>query len=111
MREYKQTDGSGIIVDLDNPDTYTHLPDNLKELDDMMFKEIGQALVYMDYFRREIFPKSISYTKPDNSGFSQRKRVNDLIKKFAEDRHNNYQNKMWYKEQIFLFQDETENMC
>lgn len=107
MRKY--TCAFGKVVDLDKPETYNHLPDDLGKLDDMMFKEIGQALVYMDYFRKEYFPKL--NIKGNNSGFSQRKRVMDLIKKFADNRHNNYQNKMWYKEQIFLFQDETENMC
>lgn len=107
MRKY--TCAFGEEVDLDNPDTYKYLPDDLKKLDDMMFKEIGQALVYMDYFRREHFPKI--NIKNLNSGFSQRRRVIDLIKNFANNRHHNYQNVMWYKEQIFLFQDETENMC
>lgn len=99
MRKY--TCAFGEEVDLDNPDTYKHLPDDLKKLDDMMFNVIGQALVYMDYFHPEYYPKNDK----------QRKRIIQLIKKFADDRHNNYQNKMWYKEQIFLFQDETENMC
>ena len=48
MRKY--TCAFGEEVDLDNPETYKYLPDDLKKLDDMMFKEIGQALVYMDYW-------------------------------------------------------------
>jgi hypothetical protein len=91
----------GEEVDLDNPETYKHLPDDLRKLDDMMFKEIGQTLVYMNYFRKEYYP----------TNDKQRKREKVLIKNFAENRHNNHQNIMWYKEQIFLFQDETENMC
>lgn len=108
MRKY--TCAFGEEVDLDNPDTYKHLPDDLNKLDDMMFKEIGQALVYMNYFRPECFPKKESVDL-QGSGYIQRKRVYKLIKTFANGRRNNYQNKMWYKEQIFLFQDETENMC
>lgn len=108
MRKY--TCAFGEEVDLDNHETYKHLPDDLKKLDDMMFKEIGQALVYMNYFRPEFFPKknAIDYK---GSGYHQRQRVYKLIRNFANDRHNNYQNIIWYKEQIFLFQDETENMC
>ena len=46
-----------------------------------------------------------------NCGYYQRQRVYKLIKNFAENRKNNYKNILWYKEQIFLLQDETENMC
>lgn len=126
MRKY--TCAFGVEVDLDNPDTYNHLPDDLKKLDDMMFKEIGQALVYMDYWMLDIFGKERKepdmergWTKeqmqkdcPDwfaNSGFYQRERVYKLIKNFADNRRDNFKNILWYKEQIFLFQDETENMC
>lgn len=126
MRKY--TCAFGEEVDLDNPETYKYLPDDLKKLDDMMFKEIGQALVYMDYWNIDIFDKEkkepnmdrdwtqeqIEKGYPDgfaNSGFYQRERVYKLIRNFANDRRNNYENILWYKEQIFLFQDETENMC
>jgi hypothetical protein len=34
-----------------------------------------------------------------------------MIKDFADNRKNNYDNLQWYREQVFLFQDETENMC
>lgn len=118
----------GEEVDLDNPETYKHLPNNAKELDGMMLKEIGYVICYMDYWHTDIFGKEklepnmerdwtieqIEKGYPDafaNSGFYQRQRVNELVKKFTENRRNNYQNIMWYKEQIFLFQDETENMC
>lgn len=108
MRKYISSFGEEF--DLDNPDTYKHLPDDLNKLDNMMFKEIGQALVYMDYFRKELFLKKDDYYH-NSGGFNQRQRIKKLIKDFSENRHKNYKNKMWYKEQIFLFQDETENMC
>jgi len=108
MRLYKGSFGEE--VDLDNPITYNYLgTDDVSKLDDIMFKEIGQALVYMDYFRPQMFPKK--YNLNDRCGYEQRQRVNKLIKLFADDRHNNWKNPMWFKEQIFLFQDETENMC
>ena len=93
----------GEEVDLDNPETFSYLPDDPKELDDMMFKEIGQALVYMDYFHPQWF------TEGKDGG--QRKKVMERIKYFADNRKEHYDDVMWYKEQIFLFQDETENMC
>lgn len=96
------------------------------ELRNMMFREIGYAICYMDYFpdRKKFFPKKKLNQKMiihlhsnkkidmNNVGYMQRKRVEKLIKYFSEnDNRNNYKKLMWLKEQIFLFQDETENMC
>jgi len=111
--------------DLDDPKTYKYLPNTSNELDDLMFKQIGYAMVYMDFFsdRKGVFPKKkqkprmiehpYSKNKIDaaNGGYEQRQRVYKLIENFAKNRKNNYDNLMWYKEQIFLFQDEIENMC
>lgn len=102
MRKYKQH-FDGVEVDLDNSEIYSFLPNTIDELDDRMFKEIGYVLCYMDYFHPDWFGK-----KRDGG---QRKRVNKLIQNFTENRKHNYQNLMWYKEQVFLFEDETENMC
>lgn len=121
MREYKPA--YGRKVDLDDPKTYEYLPDTEKELDTLMFREIGYAICYMDYFpsRKGLFPKRKRKVKMvefpngkevdvNNASYGQRKRVEVLIQNFANERRNNYGNLMWYKEQIFLFQDETENM-
>ncbi len=99
MRQFKCVFGE--VVDLDNTETYSYYPNNCDQLDDMMFKEIGKAIAYMDYFHPNWFP--------NNS--PQRLQVNILIKDFCDNRRDNYQNSMWYKEKIFLFQNETENMC
>lgn len=123
MRKYQPAHGNQ--VDLDNPKTYKYLPKDSKSLDALMFKEIGYALVYMDYFpsRKGLYPKKKKTPKMvkhpysnkkvdiDNCSYDQRVRVYRLIKKFADNRHKNYDNIMWLKEQIFLFQDEIENMC
>ena len=97
------------MVDLDNPKTYDYLPTTCELLDALMFKEIGYALVYMNYFqdRKKYFPKTVS----TNCGYQQRHRVEQLIKEFANNRQQNINNLKWYQEQVFLFQDETENMC
>lgn len=121
MRKFKSMFGE---VDLDDPKTYKHLSNTWRALDALMFKEIGYALVYMNYFkdRRDMFPTKKE--KPDmvkspysnkkidmnNSGYYQRIRVNKLIQKFADNRQKVDYNLMWLKEQIFLFQQETENM-
>lgn len=131
MRKYRQH-FDGHEVNLDNPKIYSYLPKTTKELRNLMFKEIGYAIVYMDYFpsRKGIYPKKKLKDKfaplsdwgvkgkkgkkmceYNNSGWNQRQRIYKLIKKFAENERANYDNVKWYKEQVFLFQDETENMC
>ena|ERR1035437_5951202 len=104
MRMFKTSFGDE--VDLDDPNTYSYLPNSTKELDSMMFKEIGYTTCYMDYWHLNVFPKRL----PGNIKY-QRTRVENLIKNFTDNRHNNYDNVLWYKEQIFIFTDETENMC
>jgi hypothetical protein len=101
MREFK--DSEGETVDLDDPKTYSHLPDDWNLLDDFMFKEIGYALCYMNIFHPDVF-------KGKRDG-GQKKRVMKLINNFCENRRIYYEDKMWYKEQIYIFHDETENMC
>lgn len=132
MRAYKTT---GLIqeeVDLDNPKTYEHLPKTQKELEILMFSEIGRALCYMDFLkaREGFFPKEKqaeelvpitewypNHANPEimvdivNSSYHQRQRIYKLIDNFSNNRHKNYENIMWCQEQVFLFQDETENMC
>lgn len=108
MTEFK--DRFGGIHDLDNPDTYEHLPNTIKELDDLMFTRIGYALVYMDYFHLDIFPHAY-FSGEDNHGYEQRLRVKNLIEKFAKHRRSNWQNLRWFQKQVFLFEWETENMC
>jgi hypothetical protein len=103
MREYKLTDCSGETVDLDDPKTYERLPKEVRTLDDLMMKEIGQYYCYTHYWHRDVF------IDRDSSG--QVKRVEKLIKEFTDNRRNNWENPIWFQEQIFLFQDETENMC
>lgn len=105
-------------VDLDDLKTYEYLPDDAKQLDDLMFKEIGMALVYMDYFHPEAFPKKKKFKnnpytnkKELDCGYAQRLRVYALIEKFSEERKNHYNDILWLKEQVFLFQEEIENMC
>lgn len=108
----------GEEVDLDNPETYNYLPIDTKLLDEMMFSEIGKALVYMDYFYPDIFPTKRRYMnnpytnkKQIDCSYLQRQRIYKLIKEFADNRRNHYDDVLWYQEQIFIFTDETENMC
>ena len=105
----------GESVDLDNPETYDYLPKNTLDLDNLMFREIGKAICYMDYFHPDLYPKRKTMKVIDSgllsSCLKQRQRVNNLIENFTKERKNHYTDTLWYQEQIFLFQDETENMC
>jgi len=101
MRKY--IDSFGKQHDLDDPQTYVFYPDDCDVLDKLMFKDIGFALVYYKYFH----PDSLN----DITVKEQMNRIDKLIETFCKDRKNNYKNILWYKEQLFLFQDEIENMC
>lgn len=93
----------GEEVDLDDPQTYNYLPKTIKELRDLMFREIGYSICYMDFWNRDVFHEMESVT--------QRGKVEALIKSFTENEKQNYENLSWYQEQVFLFQDAIENMC
>ena len=96
------TDSFGEKFDLDDDETYKFLPSDISVLDDLMFQEIGKALVYMKHFH-------------PNWDEKQEARINVLIEEFAKNRKKYYissfEDLRWYQEQVFIFQDETENMC
>jgi len=96
MREF--TCAMGEVVDLDDDKTYDYLPKTDKELDKLMFAEIGMALVYTKHFHPDWDERQCN-------------RIDKLIESFAKERRNNYGNVIWLREQVFIFQDETENMC
>ena len=108
MRPYKLTDMSHETVDLDDPSIYEYLPNTIDELFDRMCKNIGYVLSYMDFIHRDIYPMDAR----------QRVRVNELVAKFwreekeydAKDQRKRM-DLLWMKEQVFIFEDETENMC
>lgn len=126
MRKYKQS-FNRKEVDLDDQNIYKYLPDTIDELNFRMLREIGYATCYMDYWHPDIFNKrkrrpilegfneeQISQGYPDglaNSGYYQRQRVYKLIENFTKNRTDNWGNILWFKEQVFLFEDEIENMC
>lgn len=91
----------GDEVDLDNPETFSHLPDSAEELRTILFKEFGFANLYMNYFYPEVF----------DVNNSQRIRISDFMKNYSQNHVLRYDDVLWLKEQVFLFQDEIENMC
>lgn len=115
-------DFMGEEWDLDDPRTFQNFPTTIDELEKKMFSEIGMALCYMDYMRAPYFDehKAEDYPLVDeanlkrlNSGYNQRLRVNALIKTYCDERLKRMRANdiMWFKQQIFIFQDEVENQC
>jgi len=92
----------GNEVDLDDPKTYKQLPDNIKELRQLMLSEIGYTYCYMNFWHKDIFG--------DKDG-GQRSRIDSLVEDFTKNERHHYDDVMWYQEQIFMFHDENENMC
>ena len=104
MRKYKPAFAKE--VDLDDPKTYDYIKeDTIEGLEQKMFAEIGMSVCYMHIYMPDIF------VVKNRSG--QKDRVWVLMKKFWNGRLKAHRenNIMWFKEQIFLFQDETENQC
>ena len=112
MRLYKLTDTSGKTADLDDDAVYRHLPAAADELRDRMLRQVGFALSYMDFIHRDAFPL-------DNP---QRVRVTKLVAKFWREGYKDRDRDLvdaalkvtdpkWLREQVFVFEDEIENMC
>lgn len=114
MRLYHLTDLSHETVDLDNESIYATLPSNVEELYDRMLRNIGYALSYIDYIWPDRYP----------SDSRQRLRVSELIAHFWHEGHeerwpgdairDGNQKRFdprWLREQVFVFEDEIENMC
>jgi hypothetical protein len=99
MREFR-LNSINETVDLDNPETFNRLPKDARILKDLMFREIGYAYCYMNYY----------HTFGSNDG-GQRERVHKFIKNFIDNESENRTNIVWLQEQVFIFQEETENMC
>jgi hypothetical protein len=87
-------------VDLDNPKTYSHLPKTAKNLTKLMLSEIGYYYCYVNFWHKERYKED-----------KQKERVEKLIQDFTDNHYANHKNVLWLQEQIFIFQDEIENMC
>lgn len=111
MRPFK-TRPFGDIVDLDDDSTYLYLSNKTaRELEVIMLSEIGYALCYMNISHSDLYPHSKSDNDLYDSGYNQRKRIEKLIDFYWKNRINHYDDIKWIREQIFIFQDEIENMC
>ena len=94
-----ETSPYGDEMDLDNPETYKHLPQNLSEIRSKFFEEVGFYYFYTRHRHKDV-----------DFG-DQIERIEKMISEFAENERKNYDNLLWYQERVFLLQDEIENMC
>ena len=99
MRKFLCRPFGDFEVDLDDPKTYEHLPQNTKELRNLMLSKIGYSYCYMNYWHKDF-----------NHG-EQKEKIEQLVKYFTDNERKNYNNVLWYQEQVFIFQNEIENMC
>ena len=44
-------------------------------------------------------------------GIKQKNKINKMIQYYTDNYREHFNDILWLKEQIFLFQDEIENMC
>ena len=98
------TSPSGAEVDLDNNETYNHLPDDYDKLERIMFEKIGYAVCFMNFFHPDWYGERCP-------SFGQRLSVMSLMSDFCGNREKKYGDIKWIRERVFLFQDEIENMC
>ena len=96
MREFKTVfDG---VVDLDDPNTYDHLPRDVEQLRNRIWLEVGFSHVWQKHWH------------PDGKT-NQPERVEILVKELADNYKAEYNNHLWLQEFLFRFIEETENMC
>lgn len=96
MKSFKTAHGE--MVDLEDISLYDYLPKNVKSIRDMIHQEIGYYYCYVNYWHPRWDKK-------------QEERVKLLIEKYTEEWRNNITDLQWYRETLFIFQDEIENMC
>ncbi len=96
MRQFKTAHGD--IVDLNDPNTYCYMSDNVDKIEFQIHQEIGFYYCYVKYWHNPWDEK-------------QEARVETLIKNYAKDRRGNINNLKWHQETLFIIQDEIENMC
>lgn len=91
----------GREVDLDDPATYTQLPQTIRGVLDNLYGEIGYAMLY-------ILGDHWSVHSPDQCA-----RVNAMVKDIAKhwNERPRTQPLIFWQEKLYLFMDETENMC
>jgi hypothetical protein len=101
MRIFKTGGVDNETVNLDDVQIYSHLPSHYETLRNLMFQEIGYSYCYMNYWNNDI------YSVYD----SQKEKINELIRYFTDNEKDNRGNILWFREQVFIFQCEIENMC
>ena len=88
----------GEVVNLDDLDTYSYMSKDIKTLRNQIHQEIGFYYCYVNYWHKPWDEK-------------QEARVENLIKKYADEWRDNIDSLHWHQETLYIIQDEIENMC
>jgi len=100
-------------VDLDDTKTYTYLSKykTAASLSELAKCNLGKALYYIEFFHPEIFRDSPKLS----CGYIQVERIKQYCFWFAQEWNahltDTEENRLWFKKFIYMFGDETENMC
>ena len=97
----KWYDGMGMEVDLDDESIYSYLPTTYKGCYDEFMKQVGEAYWYITFIHKDWDPKQV-------------KRIYDLVQKFTDERYIDRtigEKYKWMRETLWIFIEETENMC
>lgn len=77
---------------------------DVNDLKKEIYNAIGYVKLYIEHYHRDIF-----------FGSAQHERVEKLIfwlgKEVPNHMEDNEENRHWYRKWLYLFEDETENMC
>jgi len=93
--------GMGELVDLDDESIYQGMPTTERECYNEFMKQVGEAYWYVTFVYPNHDPKQV-------------KRINDLIQKYTDERHlerTKEEQYKWIRETLWIFIEETENMC
>ena len=108
-------DEEGQQVDLDDPKTYESefwkKYTTAASLYELARCELGEALYYIEFSH----PDSFVNRPRDDCGYRQVERIRQYCFWFAQEWNahltDTEENRMWFRKFIYMFQDETENLC
>lgn len=91
----------GPPEDLDDPKTYARFPQTIRDVQEALWRKIGYAAVYVIAHQ---FSES-------ECGQKQIDRIGVLVEAVAKGQEQRGKPLIWWQEQLYLFEDEIENMC
>lgn len=108
-------DEEGHDVDLDDPKTYSDPYwseyKTAASLYELAKCKLGKALYYIEFFQPQMFVND----RKEGCGYKQVERIKQYCFWFAQEWNSHLtdteENRLWFRKFIYMFQDETENLC